>query len=86
VESTILHHYWDKHGRKHVRKDAADMNNDSTNGVEKALNAIKRAATNIQAYKLNLKVNARFAFLLMSLNISGHVISIILILSLYQPS
>lgn len=53
VELTMKHYYWDSAGRRHVRDSPDDPGNESL--VEKAMEAIRRAAANISAFKLDLK-------------------------------
>lgn len=57
IDQTLRKFYWDSAGRRHLR----DNNNDSSsiNGgvslIEKAMEAIRRVAANISAFKLDLK-------------------------------
>jgi hypothetical protein len=53
VEQTMKHYYWDSAGRRHVRDGHDDTGNESL--VDKAMEAIRRAAANISAFKLDLK-------------------------------
>lgn len=53
VESTVRKYYWDSAGRRHLRDGVDDSGQESL--VEKALEAIRRAAANISAFKLDLK-------------------------------
>lgn len=53
VESTLRRYYWDSAGRRHLRDGVDDT--DETSLVEKALEAIRRAAANITSFKLDLK-------------------------------
>eukprot|EP01032_Pedospumella_encystans_P022776 gene22776-25801_t len=53
VEATVRKYYWDSAGRRHLRDGVDDE--DQTSLVEKALEAIRRAAANITAFKLDLK-------------------------------
>lgn len=53
VESTVRRYYWDSAGRRHQRDGVDDE--DETSLVEKALEAIRRAAANVTAFKLDLK-------------------------------
>lgn len=53
VEQTVRKYYWDSAGRRHLRDGHDDSGNESL--VEKALEAIRRAAANISAFKLDLK-------------------------------
>jgi hypothetical protein len=54
MEETTRHYYWDSAGRRHERIDHGDDH--THNPMEIALEAIKRAAANISAFKLDLKV------------------------------
>jgi len=53
VERTIKKFYWDSAGRRHTRDGIDDSGQESL--VEKAMDAIRRAAANISAFKLDLK-------------------------------
>lgn len=53
VEHTMRVYYWDSAGRRHVRDGVDDTGNESL--IEKAMEAIRRAAANITAFKLDLK-------------------------------
>jgi hypothetical protein len=53
VESTVRRFYWDSAGRRHARDGVDDSGNESL--VEIAMEAIRRAAANIAAFKLDLK-------------------------------
>ena len=53
IDITMRTHYWDSAGRRHIRDTNDDSGNDSL--VEKAMEAIRRAAANISAFKLDLK-------------------------------
>lgn len=54
IERTIRKYYWDSAGRRHIRDGSEnDGNGDSLVGV--AMEAIRRAASNISAFKLDLK-------------------------------
>ena len=54
IESTIKKYYWDSAGRRHERKSEFD-DEGKLSLVEQAMNAIRRAAANIAAFKLDLK-------------------------------
>jgi hypothetical protein len=59
LEDTLKHFYWDSAGRRHER---VDYGHHSINPVEIAVEAIKKASANIQAYKLDLKVSGNFFY------------------------
>lgn len=54
VEKATQQHYWDEHGHRHSRGDFAGPGTPST-VIEKAMEAIRRAASNISLFKLDLK-------------------------------
>lgn len=53
IEQTVRKYYWDSAGRRHIRDGIDDTGGESL--VEKAMDAIRRAAANISAFKLDLK-------------------------------
>ncbi len=56
IESTIKHHYWDTHGRRHARPQSAEFNDqDTAEIVHHALEALRKAGKTLQAEKLDLK-------------------------------
>jgi hypothetical protein len=55
IEQTIKRYYWDSAGRRHLRKHGAAGDDEEGSLVEQAMIAIRKAATNLSAYKLDLK-------------------------------
>jgi hypothetical protein len=53
IDQTLRKYYWDSAGRRHFRDSNDDDNNNSL--IEKAMDAIRRVAANISAFKLDLK-------------------------------
>jgi len=52
IQRATAHYYWDQHGRRHLRS-AADIDEQSV--VQRAMQAIRKAAVNASLYKLDLK-------------------------------
>ena len=55
IEATMKRCYWDTAGRRHYKSHGIDQEGNDESLLEQAMNAIRRLAQNISAYKLDLK-------------------------------
>lgn len=55
INQTLRKYYWDSTGRRHLRDSNDDDDNGGVSLIEKAMEAIRRVAANISAFKLDLK-------------------------------
>lgn len=55
MELTMQHYYWDSAGRRHAKPAGGSEDEGNESLIEKAMEAIRKAAANVSAFKLDLK-------------------------------